>query len=69
MPPHDIKGQNTERYATRREGYAVSLVVETTRSGDQDGACWQELETASLQISQTPEWKALEDHVTEIERT
>jgi hypothetical protein len=29
----------------------------------------QELETASLQISQTPEWKALEDHVTEIERT
>ncbi|CAL5218666.1 g372 [Coccomyxa viridis] len=28
-----------------------------------------ELETASLQISQTPEWKALEDHVTEIEQT
>ncbi|CAK0773032.1 hypothetical protein CVIRNUC_004023 [Coccomyxa viridis] len=27
-----------------------------------------ELETASLQISQTPEWKTLEDHVTEIER-
>ncbi|BDA44166.1 Glucose-6-phosphate isomerase, cytosolic 1 [Coccomyxa sp. Obi] len=28
-----------------------------------------ELETSSLQISQTPEWKALEDHVTEIEKT
>lgn len=39
-------------------------------SGVTDGVlCTQELETASLQISQTPEWKALEDHVAEIETT
>jgi hypothetical protein len=29
----------------------------------------QEIEDSGTQISTTPEWKALEDHVTEIERT
>ena len=37
-------------------------------------SCWgaqqmQEIEESTTQIHTTPEWKALEDHVTEIERT
>lgn len=48
---------------------AVLGAATILRQCDGPAEMLQELETASLQISQTPEWKALEDHVTEIEQT